>query len=423
MKRASLLTLTLIGAFSAIQAAWAVDYPLPPTGSRLVGQNQTYTVQEGDKNLQAIARRFDTAAMLILEANNTIAPVPKPGTTITIPSQLLLPDAPRQGIIVNLAELRLYYYPPGENIVQVYPIGIGLQGLETPVMETRVGQKIPNPTWTPTAGIRQRSLERGIKLPPVVPAGPNNPLGRYALRLAHGNGEYLIHGTSAPDSVGLRVSSGCIRMNAPDIKALFSSVRTGTPVKVINEPVKYSVEPNGMRYVEVHRPLSAEEQQNVQTMPYTLPAGFTQFKDNKAVDQKLVDKALYRRAGYPVAVSSGATPAASNAPSVESAQNGEPEQGNMFCFFFSPFFTSQVLLLAVFSSHVVQTLVSTSCVIFSSLNVGTHCVHVVAQLVNFSVQSLNVRRQLIDFSVAGATCQQSRTQDYRAQYQFSSFHY
>ncbi|MGQ7198827.1 L,D-transpeptidase, partial [Escherichia sp. HC-TM1] len=99
-----------------------------------------------------------------------------------------------------------------------------LQGLETPVMETRVGQKIPNPTWTPTAGIRQRSLERGIKLPPVVPAGPNNPLGRYALRLAHGNGEYLIHGTSAPDSVGLRVSSGCIRMNAPDIKALFSSV-------------------------------------------------------------------------------------------------------------------------------------------------------------------------------------------------------
>ena len=79
MKRASLLTLTLIGAFSAIQAAWAVDYPLPPTGSRLVGQNQTYTVQEGDKNLQAIARRFDTAAMLILEANNTIAPVPKPG--------------------------------------------------------------------------------------------------------------------------------------------------------------------------------------------------------------------------------------------------------------------------------------------------------------------------------------------------------
>ncbi len=96
MKRASLITLMLIGAYSAIQAAWAVDYPLPPAGSRLVGQNQTYTVQEGDKNLQAIARRFDTAAMLILEANNTIAPVPKPGTLVTIPSQLLLPDAPEK---------------------------------------------------------------------------------------------------------------------------------------------------------------------------------------------------------------------------------------------------------------------------------------------------------------------------------------
>ncbi|NDO80887.1 murein L,D-transpeptidase [Citrobacter sp. NCU1] len=327
MKRVSLITITLFGAYSALQAAWAVDYPLPPAGSRLVGQNQTYTVQEGDKNLQAIARRFDTAAMLILEANNTIAPVPKAGTLITIPSQLLLPDAPREGIIVNLAELRLYYYPPGESLVQVFPIGIGLQGLETPVMETRVGQKIPNPTWTPTPGIRKRSLERGITLPPVVPAGPNNPLGRYALRLAHGHGEYLIHGTSAPDSVGLRVSSGCIRMNAPDIKALFAQVRTGTPVKVINEPVKFSVEPNGMRYVEVHRPLSPEEEQNVQTMPYVLPAGFSQFKADKNVDHGLVEKALYRRAGYPVAVTAQQTPVANNLSTVESAQNGQAGNG------------------------------------------------------------------------------------------------
>ncbi len=144
MKRASLLTLTLIGAFSAIQSCpGRLIIRYHQLEADWLGKNQTYTVQEGDKNLQAIARRFDTAAMLILEANNTIAPVPKPGTTITIPSQLLLPDAPRQGIIVNLAELRLYYYPPGENIVQVYPIGIGLQGLETPVMETRVGAENP----------------------------------------------------------------------------------------------------------------------------------------------------------------------------------------------------------------------------------------------------------------------------------------
>ena len=99
--------------------------------------------------------------MLILEANDTIAPVqPKPGTQVLIPSQMLLPDVPREGIVVNLAELRLYYFPPGENQVQVYPLGIGQLGLETPEMTTRVGQKIPNPT-TPTAGIRARSLEKG----------------------------------------------------------------------------------------------------------------------------------------------------------------------------------------------------------------------------------------------------------------------
>ncbi|VFS75136.1 Probable L,D-transpeptidase YnhG precursor [Kluyvera cryocrescens] len=171
MKRASLLTLSILSALSAISSAWAVDYPLPPANSRLIGQNQTYTVQEGDKNLQAIARRFDTAAMLILEANNTIAPVPRAGTVVTIPSQMLLPDVPREGIVVNLAELRLYYFPPGEQQVQVYPIGIGLQGLETPEMTTRVGQKIPNPTWTPTVGIRKRSQERGVTLPAVVPRG------------------------------------------------------------------------------------------------------------------------------------------------------------------------------------------------------------------------------------------------------------
>jgi L,D-transpeptidase YnhG len=293
-----------------------MDYPLPPAGSRLIGQNQTYTIQEGDNKLQTIARRFNTAAQVILETNNTIAPVnPAPGTVITIPSQMLLPDTPREGIVVNLAELRLYYFPPGENIVQVFPLGIGQLGLETPVTTTRVSQKIPNPTWTPTPGIRARSLEQGIKLPPVVPAGPNNPLGRFALRLGVGNGEYLIHGTSAPDSVGLRVSSGCMRMNAPDIKALFEQVRVGTRVQIINEPVKFSVEPDGKRYIEVHRPLAQAEGENPQVSPITHSADFATFVSQAGSDKALIDKALSRRAGIPVIVSSG------SGPSVLSVQN------------------------------------------------------------------------------------------------------
>ena len=320
MKRASLITLLLLSSLGALHSARAMDYPLPPAGSRLIGQNQTYTIQEGDNKLQTIARRFNTAAQVILETNNTIAPVnPAPGTVITIPSQMLLPDTPREGIVVNLAELRLYYFPPGQNIVQVFPLGIGQLGLETPVTTTRVSQKIPNPTWTPTPGIRARSLEQGIKLPPVVPAGPNNPLGRFALRLGVGNGEYLIHGTSAPDSVGLRVSSGCMRMNAPDIKALFEQVRVGTRVQIINEPVKFSVEPDGKRYIEVHRPLAQVEGENPQVSPITHSADFAAFVSQAGSDKALIDKALSRRAGIPVIVSSGSGPSASN--SVLSVQN------------------------------------------------------------------------------------------------------
>lgn len=320
MKRASLITLLLLSSLGALNSARAMDYPLPPAGSRLIGQNQTYTIQEGDNKLQTIARRFNTAAQVILETNNTIAPVnPAPGTVITIPSQMLLPDTPREGIVVNLAELRLYYFPPGQNIVQVFPLGIGQLGLETPVTTTRVSQKIPNPTWTPTPGIRARSLEQGIKLPPVVPAGPNNPLGRFALRLGVGNGEYLIHGTSAPDSVGLRVSSGCMRMNAPDIKALFEQVRVGTRVQIINEPVKFSVEPDGKRYIEVHRPLAQVEGENPQVSPITHSADFATFVSQAGSDKALIEKALARRAGIPVIVSSGSGPSASN--SVLSVQN------------------------------------------------------------------------------------------------------
>lgn len=327
MKRATLLTISLLTALSAQHGAWAVDYPLPPANSRIIGQNQFWTVQEGDRNLQAIARHFDTAAMLILEANDTLAPVePKPGTQVLIPSQMLLPDTPREGIVVNLAELRLYYFPPGQNLVQVYPLGIGQLGLETPEMTTRVGQKIPNPTWTPTAGIRARSLEKGIKLPPVIPAGPNNPLGRYALRLAYGNGEYLIHGTNAPDSVGLRVSSGCMRMNAADIQALFSQVKTGTPVRIINQPVKFAVEPDGRRYVEVHRPLSQDESGNTRTIAYTLPAEFHQFSGDKSVDEAQLKRVLSRRAGYPVVVSGGEQSSTGGAVSNLSVQNAPVDE-------------------------------------------------------------------------------------------------
>lgn len=304
MKRAfSQITLIIIGALAASQSAWAVDYLLPPPGSRIIGVNETYVVPNDGKNLEAVAALYNTGVLLLLEANNTVDPfLPKAGSELTIPSQMILPDTPRVGIVINLAELRLYYYPPGQNRVEVYPLGIGQLGRETPVMVTRISQKIPNPTWTPTANIRARSAAQGITLPAMVPAGPNNPLGRYALRLEQGGGEYLIHGTNARNSIGLRVSSGCMRMRAPDIKALFSQVAWGTRVQIINEPVKFSTEPDGRRYVEVHQPLSRNDWENPQTVPIAISASFGSFIDNPMSDKALVDSAISRRAGYPVLV-------------------------------------------------------------------------------------------------------------------------
>ena len=299
----SQITLILISTLAASQSAWAVDYLLPPPGSRIIGQNQSYFVPNDGKNLEAVAAKYNTGVLLLIEANNTVDPyLPKPGTELTIPSQMILPDAPREGIVINLAELRLYFYPPGQNRVEVYPLGIGQLGRETPVMVTRISQKIPNPTWTPTANIRARSAAQGITLPAMVPAGPNNPLGRYALRLEQGGGEYLIHGTNARNSIGLRVSSGCMRMRAPDIKSVFSQAAWGTRVQIINEPVKFSIEPDGRRYVEVHQPLSRNDWENPQTVPIAISASFGSFIDNPMSDRAQVDSAIARRAGYPVLV-------------------------------------------------------------------------------------------------------------------------
>ncbi len=185
---------TLLGMVPATylvgsSAASATEYPLPPVGSRLVGENIAYPVHHDGRPLEAIASDFKIGLLNMLEANPGTDPyLPTPGSTLTIPTQMLLPDTPREGIVVNLAELRLYYYTKGTGTVIVFPIGIGQQGRNTPLMVTSVSEKRANPTWTTTANIRKRYLEEeGIKLPAVVPAGLDNPMGLHALRLAaHG---------------------------------------------------------------------------------------------------------------------------------------------------------------------------------------------------------------------------------------------
>ncbi len=307
------LTLSLMGILFAttltagISAAHAAEYPLPPDNSRLIGENTTYVVPNDGKPLEAVAAKYQIGLIAMLEANPGVDPLlPKPGTVLTIPSQMLLPATKREGIVINLAELRLYYYPKGENKVVVYPIGIGQLGRNTPEMVTSVSQKIPNPTWTPTPNIRKIYLkEQGITLPGVVPAGPENPMGLFAMRLAAGQGHYLIHGTNANFGIGMRVSSGCIRLRPDDIEALFKSVPKGTRVQVINQPIKFDVEPDGKRYVEVHQPLSHTEKDDPQTMPIALNAALKKFKADRATNKDVLTDAITRRSGMPVIVNQG----------------------------------------------------------------------------------------------------------------------
>jgi len=298
--------LLVTASVAAFQAS-ANSYPLPATGSRLIGQNMFHEVADDGGSLEAIAKKYNVGFLALLQANPGVDPyVPRAGSVLTIPGQMLLPDAPREGLVLNLAELRVYYYPTGKNSVTVYPIGIGQLGGDTltPTMVTRVSDKRANPTWTPTANIRARYLANGIKLPAVVPAGPDNPMGHHAIRLAAYGGVYLLHGTNADFGIGMRVSSGCIRLRDDDIKALYREMPVGTPVRIINTPIKVSVEPDGRRLVEVHQPLSKAIEDDPKVLPIVLSEQMKQFQGAPETDAQVMEQAMQQRSGMPVEVNS-----------------------------------------------------------------------------------------------------------------------
>lgn len=285
--------------------AQANTWPLPAAGSRVVGENRFHLVENDGGSLEAIAKKYNVGFLALLQANPGVDPyVPRAGSVLTIPLQTLLPDVPREGMVINLAELRLYYYPPGKNEVTIYPIGIGQLGGDTltPTMVTTVSDKRANPTWTPTANIRARYKAQGIDLPAVVPAGPDNPMGHHAIRLAAYGGVYLLHGTNADFGIGMRVSSGCIRLRDGDIATLFKKVTPGTKVNIINTPIKASVEPDGRRLVEVHQPLSKSINDDPKTQPIVLNSAMEAFKADGQTNTALMDEVMQFRSGMPVDV-------------------------------------------------------------------------------------------------------------------------
>ena len=237
-------------------ALFAASYDFPADGSSLVGRTQYHVVEKGE-TLAEIAKQYDIGFLSLMAANKGVDPfLPQQDFVLTIPSQIILPHVPYEGIVINLAELRLYYFEPDIRKVHIFPVGIGRIGRDTPEMETSISQKRPNPTWTPPQSIRKEYQEKGIELPAVVLAGPDNPLGEYALRLAYGAGDYLIHGTNKDFGIGLRVSSGCIRMDPKDIEWLFNQVQRGEKVRVIDEPIKVALEPDRSVFLEAHEPLT-----------------------------------------------------------------------------------------------------------------------------------------------------------------------
>jgi len=243
--------------------AASFSYP-ENNGDSLIGDTSSLTrvfFSGYEDTLLDIARYFNAGQNEILRINPGVDRwLPGEGTLISIPHSRLLPATVHQGLVLNLPEFRLYYYPRQSNgqLKQVitHPISVGRAGCNTPLGKTRVTHKTRNPVWIPPLSIRKEHEASGDILPAIVPAGPDNPLGLFAIRLAIPG--YLIHGTNKPYGIGMRVSHGCVRMYPEDIKGLFSQIKIGTQVNIINQAIKVGWSNNAL-FIEVYPDMEGQE--------------------------------------------------------------------------------------------------------------------------------------------------------------------
>jgi len=222
----------------------------------IVGEPQVVFTRSSD-TFSDLAREYGLGFDELVAANQSVDPwLPGENTPVLLPTQYVLPDTPRRGVVLNIASKRLFYYPAvaeGEPVqVLTYPIGIGRVGWDTPLGETTVVAKARDPSWYVPWSVQKEHREMGDPLPSVVPPGPDNPLGSYVLKLEMPG--YLIHGTNQPYGVGMRVSHGCIRLYPENIELLYSMVEIGEPVSIVNEPFLIG-RLNGELYLEIHSPL------------------------------------------------------------------------------------------------------------------------------------------------------------------------
>ncbi len=253
--------------------ARAEIYELPPDGFDVIGAVATVTARHED-TLVDIARRHGLGYQDIVRANPSVKVwLPGEGTEIVLPTRFVLPPGPRDGLVLNLAEYRMYYFPKARKgdpaYVYVYPMSIGRMDWETPIGETKIVAMAKDPAWYPPESVRLEHAAEGDPLPRIVPPGPDNPLGSRAMRL--GLPGYLIHGTNRPAGVGMRVSHGCIRMFPEDIEFLFDNINVNTVVRIINAPVKLGWDGEAL-VAEVHpllespQPLVEESLQQIERL-------------------------------------------------------------------------------------------------------------------------------------------------------------
>jgi L,D-transpeptidase ErfK/SrfK len=321
----------------------APRYPLPVATHRfeidaqhddVIGEVQVTVVGKND-TLPDIARRFNVGYEEIVRANPKVDPwVPRAGTEVVVPTQFVLPLAERKGIVVNIAAMRIYYFPPvkpGEKqVVYTHPIGIGKVGWSTPEGTTKVVSKEKNPVWRPTDSIRAEHKKNGDILPAVVPAGPDNPLGNRKFTL--GWPSYLIHGTNKPYGVGLRSSHGCMRLYPEDVERLFDMVPVGTPVTVVNQPFVFGWHHDEL-YLQAYDVLEDDKRDWSKSQPKLLAKTLTKRIQSELAARKeevnwtKVAEITKGTRGIPVSVSAAEDVAAVIAAAVR-VQNVVPEGAN-----------------------------------------------------------------------------------------------
>jgi L,D-transpeptidase ErfK/SrfK len=286
---AALLACLLVAA----AATEAASYRLPEGGEDVIGASISLTLAYED-TFAGVAQQFGVGYQELVDANPGVDPwLPGDGARIVMPTAYVLPSAPREGIVINVAEYRLYYYPPDRGSVITFPVGVGRMDFPTPLISTKVVTRIENPSWTPTDAARREHAEMGDPLPHVVPPGPDNPLGHLAIQLSAPG--YFIHGTNKPFGVGQGVSHGCVRLYPGHIETLSELVPNGTPVYIVNEPYKVGWR-DGELWIEAHRNLYGENQASELV---ALIVDATE-KSDASVDWRRVDEVSAALTGIPV---------------------------------------------------------------------------------------------------------------------------